>query len=171
MPHFIITPLSRLVEITQAHGAKRVLTLINAATVVERPGHIAAADYLFLGFNDIVAPEEGLVAPQELHVREILRFADEWDQSAPMVVHCYAGVSRSTAGAYISALHLNLELDEMALAQELRRRSPSATPNIRLVSIADDMLGRKGRMVDAVKSIGRGVDCFENVPFILPLSL
>lgn len=71
----------------------------------------------------------------------------------------------------MSVLHLNPEINELALAQELRRRSPSATPNIRLITFADDILGRKGRMVDAIKSIGRGADCFENVPFILPLAL
>lgn len=171
MPHIIVTPLSRLAEIAESHKAGRVLTLINAATQVERPRNVAQDQYLFLGFNDITEPKEGLVSPAQLHVHEIMRFASEWDQSAPMVVHCYAGVSRSTAGAYISALHLNPELNEMALAKELRRRSPSATPNILLVSMADDILGRKGRMVDAIKSIGRGADCFENIPFILPLSL
>jgi predicted protein tyrosine phosphatase len=169
MPHIIVTPLSRLIEISESHKAERVLTLINAATKVERPGNIPESKHLFLGFNDIVEPQEGLVPPAESHVQEILRFANEWDQSSPMIVHCYAGVSRSTAGAYMSVLHLNPELDEMALAQELRRRSPSATPNIRLIGFADDILGRKGRMVDAIKSIGRGADCFENVPFILPL--
>jgi predicted protein tyrosine phosphatase len=171
MPHIIVTPLSRLTEISESHKAERVLTLINAATQVERPGNIAEGKHLFLGFNDIVEPQEGLVPPAASHVLEILRFASEWDQSSPMIVHCYAGVSRSTAGAYMSALHLNPELDELALAQELRRRSPSATPNIRLIGFADDILSRQGRMVDAIKSIGRGADCFENVPFILPLSL
>lgn len=171
MPHIIITPLSRLTEIVEAHKAERVLTLINGATKVERPATIAEGKHLFLGFSDIIEPQEGLVAPAEFHVHEILRFASEWDQCAPMVVHCYAGVSRSTAGAYMSAIHLHPELDELALAQELRRRSPSATPNIRLIGFADDILGRKGRMVDAINSIGRGADCFENVPFILPLKL
>jgi predicted protein tyrosine phosphatase len=169
MPHIIVTPLSRLIEIADSHKVERVLTLINAATKVDRPSNIKESKHLFLGFNDIVEPQEGLVSPAESHVHQILRFASDWDRAEPMIVHCYAGVSRSTAGAYMSALHLNPELDEMALAQELRRRSPSATPNIRLVAFADDILGRQGRMVDAIKSIGRGADCFENVPFILPL--
>lgn len=171
MPHIVVTPLSRLAEIAEAHKAERVVTLINAATPVERPRHVAKDKHLFLGFNDIVEPQDGLIPPGEAHVRALLDFASAWDKSAPMIVHCYAGVSRSTAGAYISALHLNPELDPQALAEELRRRSPSATPNIRLVTIADDILGKGGRMVDAIRSIGRGADCFENVPFIVPLRL
>ncbi len=170
MPHIIVTPLSRLLEISEAHRASRIVTLINSATLVERPRHVAEKDHLFLGFNDIVEPREGLTPPGETHVRAAFAFADTWDRAQPMIVHCYAGISRSTAGAYMTSLYLNPYQDELALAQELRRRSPSATPNIRLVSIADDILGRKGRMVDAIKSIGRGADAFEGVPFILPIN-
>ena len=169
MPHIIVTPLSRLQEISEAHQASRIVTLINAATLVERPQHVDEKNHLFLGFNDIVEPQEGLTPPGETHVRSILAFADTWDRVQPMIVHCYAGISRSTAGAYMTSLYLNPDQDELALAMELRRRSPSATPNIRLVSIADDVLGRRGRMVDAIKSIGRGADAFEGVPFILPI--
>ena len=169
MPHLIVTPLSRLAEISESHRASRIVTLINAATLVERPRHVAEKDHLFLGFNDIVEPKEGLVPPGENHVRSVFAFAETWDRTQPMIVHCYAGISRSTAGAYMTSLYLNPDQDELALAQELRRRSPSATPNIRLVSIADDILGRSGRMVDAIKSIGRGADAFEGVPFILPI--
>lgn len=169
MPHIIVTPLSRLIEISEAHRASRIVTMINSATPVERPSHVAAKDHLFLGFNDIVEPREGLTPPGETHVRSVFAFADTWDRELPLIVHCYAGISRSTAGAYMTSLYLNPDQDELVLAQELRRRSPSATPNIRLVSIADDVLGRGGRMVDAIKSIGRGADAFEGVPFILPI--
>ncbi len=169
MPHIIVTPLSRLIEISEAHRASRIVTIINSATPVERPSHVAEKDHLFLGFNDIVEPREGLIPPGETHVRSVFAFADKWDRELPLIVHCYAGISRSTAGAYMTSLYLNPDQDELVLAQELRRRSPSATPNIRLVSIADDVLGRGGRMVDAIKSIGRGADAFEGVPFILPI--
>lgn len=169
MPHLIVTPLSRLHEIAEAHRASRVVTLINAATKVVRPAHVAADDHLFLGFNDIVEPQEGLIPPGEAHVRELLAFAGDWDQKSPMIIHCYAGVSRSTAGAYMASLFLNPDQDEMELALELRRRAPTATPNAKLIAIADDILARKGRMVDAIRSIGRGAETFEGVPFIMPV--
>ena len=169
MPHLIVTPLSRLIEISEAHKASKVLTLINAATPVERPRHVAATDHLFLGFNDINEPREGLVPPGEVHIRQIFDFATKWDRAQPMIIHCYAGVSRSTAGAYMTSLFLNPDQDELTLARELRRRAPTATPNIRMITMADDILGRGGRMVDAIKSIGRGAECFEGVPFILPV--
>ena len=86
-------------------------------------------------------------------------------------MHCWAGISRSTAAAYILAIAINPDLDKEALAQELRRRAPSATPNPLLVSMADEKLGRGGRMVAAIARIGRGADAFSGTPFILPLTL
>jgi predicted protein tyrosine phosphatase len=167
----IVSSLAKLHETVHAHSARRILTLINAATPVPRPEAVRAEDHLFLGFNDIVEPMEGMVAPSEAHVHEIIRWAREWDRTHPMVVHCYAGISRSTAAAYISALTLNPELDEYALANEVRVRAPTATPNIRLIGFADEIMGRKGRMVEAITAIGRGEDAFEGVPFEVPMKL
>ena len=103
------------------------------------------------------------------HVSDLIAFGQRWDREAPLLIHCYAGISRSTAGAYITALRSIRSLTRVLLAQSLRRNAPSATPNSRLVALADDMLGRKGRMVDAIKAIGRGEEAFEGTPFILPL--
>jgi predicted protein tyrosine phosphatase len=59
--------------------------------------------------------------------------------------------------------------DEEELAQALRWLSPSATPNPRLIGVADNILGRDGRMVAAIKAIGRGADAFEGTPFIMEI--
>jgi predicted protein tyrosine phosphatase len=91
-----------------------------------------------------------------------------WQRASPMVIHCYAGVSRSTAAAFVAVCTLNPEGTEGAIAQALRRASPTATPNIRIVVLADDVLGRRGRMVDAVTAIGQGM-LAEAAPFRLEL--
>lgn len=169
MPHIIVTPLSRLAETATRSGARDMVTLINMGTPVERPVEITEARHLFLGFNDIVEPADGMTPPGIDHVHSLIAFGQKWDRQTPLLVHCYAGISRSTAGAYITALALNPELDETLLAQTLRRNAPSATPNSRLIALADDILGRKGRMVDAIKAIGRGQEAFEGTPFSLPL--
>jgi predicted protein tyrosine phosphatase len=171
MPKIIVSSLSKLHDTVREHGARRILTLINAATPVPRPDEVAAGDHLFLGFNDITEEMDGMVAPSAAHVEDVIRWAKEWDQGAPMVVHCYAGISRSTAAAYTSALALNPNLDEYALANELRRRAPTATPNIRMITFADGLLGRKGRMIEAITLIGRGEEAFEGVPFEVPMKL
>ena len=88
---------------------------------------------------------------------------------ARVVIHCFAGISRSTAGAYVAACALNPARDEMTIARALRRASATATPNTRIVSLADRMLGRDGRMVAAIGSIGHGVMAYEGDPFRLDL--
>ncbi len=165
-----VCPLSRVAETVRRAGASHLVTLINAGTTVPRPPEIRPERHLFLGFNDVTAPAEGLIPPAETHVRQLVDFTRDWRGETPMVIHCWAGISRSTAGAFISACALLPERDEMELAEELRRASPSATPNARLVQLADKVLNRNGRMIDAISAIGRGADAFEGTPFEFPLS-
>lgn len=119
--------------------------------------------------NDIDSASEGLVAPDITHVESLIAFARDWDWARPLAIHCYAGISRSTAAAFIVAAALAPKRDEAELATKLRKLSPSATPNPRLVRHADMLLDRRGRMVTAIAAIGRGADAYEGTPFALPL--
>jgi predicted protein tyrosine phosphatase len=84
------------------------------------------------------------------------------------LIHCWAGISRSTAAAFISLCALNPEADELRLAQALREASPTAHPNRRLVRLGDTVLQRSGRMIEAVESIGPGEFAEEALVFTLP---
>jgi predicted protein tyrosine phosphatase len=164
-----VCPLSRIEETVALSSARRLVTLINAGTPVTRPAVLAEADHLILSMNDIIEELPDMTPPGEVHVRALLDFARRWDRKAPIVIHCFAGISRSTAAAYSVAAALAPTRDEAELAITLRRLSPSATPNIRLVSIADRLLRRDGRMVAAIEAIGRGAEAFEGVPFALKI--
>ncbi|GLK81521.1 tyrosine phosphatase family protein [Methylopila turkensis] len=163
-----VCPLSQLERTVAACGARRVLTLIADGAVVERPANVAPADHLALRFHDIAEPRAGLVAPTAGMVEEALAFAAADD--GPLVVHCYAGVSRSTAMAYAIACAREPGRDESELADELRRLSPTATPNRLIVALADAALARAGRMSAAIARIGRGEETFEGEPFALRLA-
>ncbi|RDJ20474.1 protein tyrosine phosphatase [Bosea caraganae] len=169
MPTLHVSSLSKLHETVAAVGASHVVTLINVNTVVERPPGISAERHLFIGMSDITAPMDGHILPGEEHVERFLHFMRGWDRAAPIVIHCWAGISRSTAAAYIAACALRPERDEQAIALALRAASPSATPNARLVALADQMLRRGGRMNRAIEGIGRGADAFEGAPFRVDL--
>jgi predicted protein tyrosine phosphatase len=162
-----VTPLSRLSEIVAETQARHLISLLSATASFERPAGLEDGDCLHITINDIVEDQDGLVAPARHHVEALLDFARRWDRTGPLVVHCYAGISRSTAAAYVIAAALQPERDEMDLALELRARSPSATPNSRIVALADDLLRRDGRMIAAIGSIGRGAEASEGVPFVL----
>jgi predicted protein tyrosine phosphatase len=164
-----VCSLARLHATVEETGALHVVTLLKDTDRVERPRSIAPANHLILGMDDISTPMDGYIIPADEHVTRLIEFVRGWDRAKPMVVHCFAGISRSTAGAYVAACALNPRRDEMAIARELRRLSATATPNIRIVTLADRMLGRDGRMVAAVDSIGRGEMAYEGVPFRLDL--
>jgi predicted protein tyrosine phosphatase len=164
-----VCSLARLHETVEATGARHVVTLLKDIDRVERPRSIVPANHLLLGMDDISTPMDGYTIPCDEHVSALIAFVRGWDRAKPLVVHCFAGISRSTAGAYVAACALNPRRDELALARELRRLSATATPNGRIVELADRMLGRGGRMVEAIASIGRGEIAYEGVPFRLDL--
>lgn len=169
MPSLHVSSLARLHETVAAVRASHVVTLINVGTVVERPPSIPAERHLFLGMSDIAVPMDGHVLPGQEHLQRLLDFVGDWDRQAPMVIHCWAGISRSTAAAFIAACVLRPDRDEEAVADALRAAAPSATPNARLVALADATLDRRGRMIRAIERIGRGADAFEGTPFAMPL--
>lgn len=164
MPSIHVCSLTKIADTVAATGASHLLTLINATTPVPRPDSIPADNHLFLGFNDIIEPAEGMTPPGLAHVEALIAFAERWDREKPMVVHCFAGISRSTAAAYIIACTLRPDLDEAELAAAIRAQSPTATPNALMIRLADGHLGRDGRMVRAIEAIGRGEDAFEGHP-------
>ncbi len=164
-----VCSMTKVAETVEQSGASRLVTLLTAGTPFERPPGIDAANHLLLSMNDIVDEREGLVPPGREHVETLLGFVQEWDRAAPLVINCFAGISRSTAAAYICAAALAPGRDEADLARTLRRLSPSATPNARLVRHGDAILGRNGRMTAAIEAIGRGADAFEGKPFRLAI--
>jgi len=164
-----VCSLSRLHETVAATGARHVVTLLKDVDLVQRPGGIASENHLVLGMDDITGPLEGYIAPDDGHVTRLLDFVRDWDRAAPLVMHCYAGISRSTAGAFVAACALNPHRDEISIARQIRRASPSAFPNRLIVSLADKALGRQGRMLRALDEMGPGNMTIEGRPFRVDL--
>jgi predicted protein tyrosine phosphatase len=164
-----VCSIFKIAELAETTGARSLVTLINQDIIVHRPASIAPERHLFVAVSDITVESEGHILPGEAHVASLLEFVQTWDREQPLIMHCFAGVSRSTAAAFIAACALSPERDEAEIARAIRQASPTATPNSRLVAVADTMLGRKGRMIEAVERIGRGEECYEGVPFAVDL--
>jgi predicted protein tyrosine phosphatase len=164
-----VCSLARLHNTVAETGARHIVTLMKDVAMVSRPASIAVENHLLLDMDDITSVIDGFVAPGEEHVSKLITFVQSWDRAKPMVVHCYAGISRSTAGAFIAACTLNPHRNEAAIARAIRDASIIAHPNIRLVTLADQLLGRKGRMVRANEDIGPGQSAPEGNPFRLDL--
>ena len=164
----IVTPVRLLPEIMARHAPSHLITLMSPEELIDTPAGFAPERHLRLGVHDIAAPVEGMVAPQANMIEAVLDFARGWDAEAPMVVHCWAGISRSTASAFAIACERNPHADEFEIAMAMRRASSTAYPNRRIVALADDILGRRGRMVAAVEAMGDNNFAMEGVPFDLP---
>lgn len=165
-----VCSLARLHATVDETGARHIVTLLRLVDRVQRPANIAPQNHLVLAVDDITMPMDGYTAPAHEHVQQLIDFVSGWDRKAPMVVHCFAGISRSTAGAYVAACALNPQRDEMQIAWDIRRASRTAQPNARIVSIADRLLKREGRMIRAIDAIGPGDAAAEGHPFRLDIA-
>jgi predicted protein tyrosine phosphatase len=149
------------------HGAESVIGILSPDMPHPSYDGISPEQHLRLTFNDINAETEGLTAVQNNDAEKLITFIRQWDRQTPLLIHCWAGISRSTASAYIAMCMLKPEVGEFTLAKQLREASPSATPNRLITAKVDKILGRKGRMLNAIESIGRGANAYEGRPFIL----
>ncbi|MFZ5670090.1 MAG: tyrosine phosphatase family protein [Pseudomonadota bacterium] len=165
----IVCPLRDVETVVRFRRPSHLITLLDPHLMGESP-RFRPDRHLKIAVDDIWEPSEGMVPPDETVIARILDFGRTWDAASPLLVHCWAGVSRSTATAFILACERHPDVKEATIAQALRKASPSATPNPLLVQLADEMLGRKGRMVDAVACIGQGVYAYPGSPFELGLA-
>ena len=163
----VVCPLHKVASVVEDHAPSHVISLLGDNHEMPIISSLGSGNHLKLSFNDISMPMDGYVAPGEADVRTLVEFIKGWERDAPLLIHCWAGVSRSTAAAFIALCILKPDVDELTLARELRAASPPATPNKLMVVHADLLLGRGGRMADAVASIGRGADAWEGNVFQL----
>jgi predicted protein tyrosine phosphatase len=164
-----VCSLARLHGTVITTGALHIVTMLRDPDRMQRPRHIPAKNHLVLSMDDITKPLDGYTPPSEEHITRLVAFLNQWDRKTPLVVHCLAGISRSTAGAFVAACALNPQRSEAAIAQAIREASPTAMPNAMLVKLADNMLGRQGRMIEAIEALGEPRPALEGDPFRLPL--
>ena len=166
----IVGPLEHVPALCEAHRPSHLVSWLSPpAESPEVALTFPPERRLLLASHDVAFELEGYQAPSDLDVARLLAFASEWDGARPMLVHCWAGVSRSTAAAYAIACARSRR-PELELALALREASPGATPNPLIVALADARLGRGGRMIEAVAQIGRGAEVFLGEPFELRLA-
>lgn len=163
----IVCGLAEVPALIASRAPSHMITLLDSASMIETPTCFTADRHLRISVNDIAEPTDGLVLPSHEMVRQLIEFGRGWDAAAPMIVHCWAGISRSSASAFVLACERNPHADERAIAMAMRRVAKHAYPNRRIVALADDMLGRRGRMVDAVEAMGDYEYSGVGVPFEL----
>jgi predicted protein tyrosine phosphatase len=120
-----------------------------------------------LNLHDIPVSRPGMRGPDRGVVERLLAFGETWDDTAPMLIHCHAGISRSAASAFVLACARNPQGAEAAIARRIRAASPYAQPNRLIVALADEILERGGRMTAAIEAMGAAMPAGEGQPFEL----
>lgn len=131
-----------------------LVSIIQPEYQPETPPEIEPERHLRVGVHDISEPSEGSIVPGHTHIEELIDFLHDWPVDESLMVHCYAGVSRSTATALI-ARFMKCG-DELTSAHALRAAAPHAQPNRRIIAIADGILGCSGRLIEARDAMGPG---------------
>jgi len=141
-------------------GVSHVLSILDPDwPVPEAFGAFGEHAKLELRFHDVIEDAAGMVPPREEHVAELLAFGRNLQAEPPpdahLLVHCHAGISRSTASmALIIAQALPCVGADQVLREILRIR-PQAWPNLRIVEMGDALLGRGGALISAAHRVYR----------------
>ncbi|MBX2831052.1 MAG: protein-tyrosine-phosphatase [Rhodospirillales bacterium] len=139
------------------HGVSHVLSVLDP----EREDPSIFSDYAphertILRFHDVIEDKEGRPAPIKANVEAILEFGEglkssqEERRDGHLLVHCHMGVSRSTAAMITLMAQCEPDRDEDSIFTTIRDIRPIAWPNSVMIAFADDLLGRKGRLTEAL---------------------
>lgn len=126
-----------------------LIRLVDPALPEARLALAAAVEStLLLRLDDV--SHDGPLGPSRDHVTEILGFVEGMlgaDGAVRLYVHCHAGVSRSTATAYLALACRQGAGREAEAFDELLSLTVKPWPNRRLIAHADALLGRGGRLL------------------------
>lgn len=153
MSEIIVAPLTHVEVLTQRENPSFIISAIGADFMPPTPPGYDPARHIKLAMHDIAEAEFDLKPPKRAQAELIIETALRWDRTAPLLIHCYAGVSRSGAAALMTMAALNPGREHDA-AQAIRAASSWAWPNSKLIKDADDVLGCNGRLIEAAANIG-----------------
>lgn len=107
-------------------------------------------------FHDVIEPSMGIILPERDAIEALLDIGERLRAAAPaaVLVHCHAGISRSTAAAAILMAQFNPGR-EVEVAARLTAIRPQAWPNSRMIRFADELLARDGALLAAIETIYR----------------
>jgi predicted protein tyrosine phosphatase len=109
---------------------------------------------LRLRFHDVIEAQPGWIPPGRWDVELLLAFSRDLGRSEPthLLIHCHAGVSRSTAAATLVLAQMRPEDPAEEALREVVRLRPRAWPNLRVLELGDEILGRRGEIVEAARA-------------------
>ncbi|MXY54175.1 MAG: protein tyrosine phosphatase [Gammaproteobacteria bacterium] len=148
----IISGLADMPGLVRDFSVRDLVSVIHPQAQPRTPPEVDPARHYRCSVHDIVQPSPGKISAQTKDIEALIKFLDTWDSEVPLLVHCLAGVSRSTAVALVA--HTLKTGDPRKSAQTLREASPYAWPNRRILALADSILGLDGELTEAREAMG-----------------
>jgi len=148
----------RMLSMTVGAKFQHVISINDPETPPPRRLGHHPGRHLILHFHDVTRPaEHGLTPPSSEDVRRILEFARDIADDHDVLVHCAAGISRSSAaGLAVLAATSPLEPGPAAaksLLRELLDAKKHIHPNRDMVLDIDRQLGFDGSLLEAYGKI------------------
>lgn len=109
-----------------------------------------------LHFHDAIEPAPDIVLPEVDDVADVLAFGSDLARDASerreghLLIHCHMGISRSTAAMTMLLAQAYPEAEEEAIIRRLVTIRPLAWPNLLMITFADELLQREGKLLTAV---------------------
>jgi predicted protein tyrosine phosphatase len=161
-----ICGLEELAGHCEARGVTHVLSILDPG--FPEPDSIrnfALDRRLKLNFHDVIEAAPGWIAPERWDVELLLAFGRNIGQpplyggfdvpDTHLLVHCHAGLSRSTASAILLLAQRDPARSAHDIVGQITRLRPQAWPNLRMIEMGDTLLGREGEIVAAVGALYR----------------
>ncbi|HYC04333.1 MAG TPA: protein-tyrosine-phosphatase [Azospirillaceae bacterium] len=136
-----------------ASGVTHVLSILDpGAPPPPAFGSFGEHARLDLRFDDMIEEAEGREPPGPKHLDALLAFGRELSAEAEtrpchLLVHCFAGVSRSTASMILILAQARPDRPVEEAFDEVVRIRSQTWPNLRLLEMGDAALGLGGRLV------------------------
>ena len=113
----LVSPLSHAKRLVAGRAPERIVSLLDPDALFPEFGSDYAGRHLRLRLHDVHAATDSQAAATGKHIEDLLSFIAQWRRSAPLLIHCRAGMGRSPAAAFIAVCFCNPGIDELLLAR------------------------------------------------------
>jgi predicted protein tyrosine phosphatase len=150
----LITDISKVAYNVRYNNVSHVLSLLRGRERNEliMPGDFPKENWLLLDMDDVIN-ETAVFSPTREQVQHLLQWGNNLPENARLLVHCYAGISRSTAAALaLKVQQIGKDNISQAINWLIEHR-PQACPNPVITKYADEILDCRGDLHKAAEIV------------------
>jgi predicted protein tyrosine phosphatase len=146
---------------------RHVISISDPNSIPPSIPNVSTTNHLHVEFYDVTEETAHITAPRIEDIEAIISFGKNVIECGdPVLIHCVAGVSRSTAAGLILASYLSTK-EPVELVKLLRDKAPYSQPNSLMIQLGDNALGLNGSLIGAVATMPLPDQQVSPEPFVL----